>query len=57
MINQDEKFAVNMLERISEDETFLTRVCFSDEATFHGFRETEHTQCEICDSGDQKTPM
>lgn len=29
------EFAVNMLERISEDETFLRRVCFSDEATFH----------------------
>ena len=29
------EFAVNMLERTSEDETFLTRVCFSDEATFH----------------------
>lgn len=28
-------FAINMLERISEDETFLNRVCFSDEATFH----------------------
>ena len=30
-----EEFAVNMLQRISEDETFLKRVCFSDEATFH----------------------
>ena len=29
------KFAVNMLQRISEDEVFLKRVCFSDEATFH----------------------
>ena len=29
------EFAVNMLQRISEDEAFLLRVCFSDEATFH----------------------
>ena len=28
------EFAVNMLHRISEDEAFLKRVCFSDEATF-----------------------
>lgn len=35
MINQDEKsFAVYMLERNSEGETFLTRVCFIDEANF-----------------------
>ncbi|PNF44136.1 hypothetical protein B7P43_G03180 [Cryptotermes secundus] len=27
--------AVNVLERKSEDETFLNRVCFSDEAAFH----------------------
>ena len=29
------EFVVNMLHRISEDEAFLKRVCFSDEATFH----------------------
>ena len=29
------EFAVNMLERISEDEAFLKRICSSDEATFH----------------------
>ena len=29
------EFAVNMLQRISEDEAFLKLVCFSDEATFH----------------------
>ena len=29
------EFALNMLQRISEDEAFLERVCFSDEATFH----------------------
>ena len=29
------EFALNMLQRISEDEAFLKRVCFSDEATFH----------------------
>ena len=29
------EFAMNMLQRISEDETFLKRVCFSDKATFH----------------------
>lgn len=32
---KQKEFAVNMLEWISEDETFLTWVCFSDEATFH----------------------
>ena len=29
------EFAVKILQRISEDEAFLKRVCFSDEATFH----------------------
>ena len=29
------EFAVNTLQRISEDEAFLKRVCFSDKATFH----------------------
>ena len=29
------EFADNMLQRISEDEEFLKRICFSDEATFH----------------------
>ena len=29
------EFAVNMLQRISENEAFLKRVCFRDEATFH----------------------
>ena len=29
------EFAMNMLQRISEDEAFLKQVCFSDEATFH----------------------
>ena len=29
------EFAKNMLQRISEDEAFVKRVCFSDEATFH----------------------
>ena len=29
------EFAVNMLQRISEDKAFLKRVCFNDEATFH----------------------
>ena len=29
------EIAVNMLQRNSEDEAFLKRVCFSDEATFH----------------------
>ena len=29
------EFAMNMLQRISEDEAFLRRVCFGDEATFH----------------------
>ena len=29
------EFAANMLQRISEDEAFLKRVYFSEEATFH----------------------
>jgi len=29
------KFAAFMLNTIDEDETFLQRICFSDEATFH----------------------
>ena len=29
------EFVVNMLQQISENEAFLKRVCFSDEATFH----------------------
>ena len=29
------EFADNMLLRISEDEEFLKRICFNDEATFH----------------------
>ena len=32
---RQKEFAVNMLQRISEDEAFLKRVCFSNEATFH----------------------
>ena len=32
---RQKEFAVNMLQQISEDEPFLKRVCFSDEATFH----------------------
>jgi hypothetical protein len=28
-------FATEMLQRIGEDNDYLTRVCFSDEATFH----------------------
>lgn len=30
-----QQFAVNMLDRLDADEGFLTRVCFSDESTFH----------------------
>ena len=29
------EFVVSMLQQISEDEAFLKRVCFSDQATFH----------------------
>ena len=29
------EFADNMLQRISEDEEFIKRICFNDEATFH----------------------
>ena len=32
---RQKKFAVNLLQRISEDGAFLKRVCFSDEATFY----------------------
>ena len=32
---RQKEFDVNMLQRISEEEAFLKRVCFSDEATFH----------------------
>ena len=32
---RQKEFAVNMLQRISENEAFVKRVCFSDEATFH----------------------
>ena len=35
MPRRKEFIAVNMLQRISEDEAFLKRVCFSDEAIFH----------------------
>ncbi|KAJ4432019.1 hypothetical protein ANN_20633 [Periplaneta americana] len=29
------RFAETMLDKVDDDDTFLTRVCFSDEATFH----------------------
>ena len=32
---RQKEFAVNMLQRISEEEALLKQVCFSDEATFH----------------------
>ena len=32
---RQKEFAVNMLQRISEDEAFLKQVCFNNEATFH----------------------
>ena len=32
---KQKEFADNMLQRISEDEEFLKRICFSDETTFH----------------------
>ena len=35
MTSQNEEFADNMLQRISEDEEFFKQICFSDEATFH----------------------
>ena len=34
-MSRRKEFAVNMLQRISEDEAFLKRVCFSDETSFH----------------------
>ena len=48
------EFAVNMLQRISEDEAFLKPVCFSDEATFHVSGKLNKHNARI---GDQKTPM
>ena len=35
MTSRNEEFADYMLRGISEDEKSLTRICFSDEATFH----------------------
>jgi hypothetical protein len=29
------EFWGNMMDRIADDETFLSKICFSDEATFH----------------------
>ena len=46
MINQNEEFSVHMMERISEDEAFLERVCFSDKATFHVSGKLNETQCD-----------
>ena len=34
-VTRQKEFAVNNLQQISEDEAFLKRVCFSNEATFH----------------------
>ena len=33
-MSRRKEFAVNMLQRIAEDEAFFKRVCFSDKATF-----------------------
>ena len=44
------EFAVNMLQRISEDEAFLKRVCFSDEATFHVSGKLNKHNVRICGS-------
>ena len=44
------EFAVNMLQRISEDEAFLKRVCFSDEATFHVSRKLKKHNVRIWES-------
>ncbi|KAJ4433698.1 hypothetical protein ANN_16009 [Periplaneta americana] len=33
--NKRQAFAIDMLQHIDEDPTFLTRIAFSDEATFH----------------------
>ena len=44
------EFAVNMLQRISEDEAFLRRVCFSDEATFRVSRKLNKRNVKICGS-------
>ena len=44
------EFEVNMLQRISEDEAFLKRVCFSNEATFHVSGKLNKHNVRICRS-------
>lgn len=40
-------FATDMLVRIDEERTFLSRICFGDEATFHTYGEENKHNCII----------
>ena len=51
-IPKRKEFAVNMLQRISEDEAFFKRVCFSDEATFHASGKLNKQNVRIWGSED-----
>ena len=52
---RQKEFAVNMLKRISEDEAFLKRVCYSDEAgNLSCLRKVKQTQCK--NLGIRKSP-
>ena len=44
------EFADNMLQRISEVEEFLKRICFNDEATFHVSGKLSKHNVKICGS-------
>ncbi|KAJ4437734.1 hypothetical protein ANN_17880 [Periplaneta americana] len=41
------RFAETMLDKVDDDDTFLTRVCFSDEATFHVSGKVNRHNCRI----------
>ncbi|KAJ4426379.1 hypothetical protein ANN_27193 [Periplaneta americana] len=41
------RFAETMLDKVDNDDTFLTRVCFSDEATFHVSGKVNRHNCRI----------
>lgn len=40
-------FATDMLDRIDDEPTFLSRICFSDEATFHTCGKVNKHNCRI----------
>lgn len=41
------RFAETMLDKVDDDDSFLTRVCFSDEATFHVSGKVNRHNCRI----------